>query len=216
MTTETTTNGAQTQAGNLSIATRAQYDTCRVCNAPPGVPCVPAYHDIPGAFERAQCIAALWAWIKQRPGLEPGNYISHGADHAGRQAYASEIRSITKDLHQARTLLRAVEIAPSSITMDRLREAFSRAFSGRLTWTYSELDKGGRLEYCTGQYWPTEYRRAVCAVLASALWDARRECMPAPTVVDGDERYQGKTAGDWIRSSFRREFGRGLASRWFS
>jgi hypothetical protein len=38
---------------------------------------------------------------------------------------------------------------------------------------------GKRLDYTTGQYWPTEYRRAAAAVLASALWSYWRDCVPA-------------------------------------
>ena len=39
--------------------------------------------------------------------------------------------------------------------------------------------------------------------------------MPASRRPIITERYNGKTAGDWLRSSFRREFGRGIQSRWF-
>ena len=30
------------------------------------------------------------------------------------------------------------------------------------------------------------------------------------------ERYKGMRAGDYIRAQFRKEYGRGIASRWFS
>jgi hypothetical protein len=142
--------------------------------------------------EKAKILAALDTWIRQRPGLDYGNY----GDVA---AYRAEIRSIGRDLQDARELLRAVEL--SSMTAETLRGGFS-AYSGRLSWD------GERLDYCTGQYWPTEYRRAVCAVLASALWDHYRDGFAASAK-------PGESAGDAIRRCFRREYGRRIAARWF-
>jgi hypothetical protein len=138
--------------------------------------------------EKARIMAALDAWIRQRPGLDFGNY-------GDARSYNAELRSIGRDLAEARTLLRAVET--SGMPADCLREGF-RAFSGRLSWD------GAKLTYCTGQYWPTEYRRAACAVLASALWMYHR-----PDVTGDDQ-------GGQLRRKFRRMFGRGLASRWFA
>lgn len=143
--------------------------------------------------DRDKMTSALRVWIHQRPGLEYGNY-------GEPRAYRQEVRSITRDLHQARELLNAVE--HSSMTADELREGF-RAYSGRLTWD------GERLDYCTGQYWPTEYRRAACAVLAAALWDYHREDYAADA--RGDE-----SKGDAIRRNFRRRFGRTIGNRWFN
>lgn len=137
---------------------------------------------------KAQIIAALDRWIRQRPGLQFGNY-------GNVSAYRSEMRSITKDRHEAETLLRYVE--RSQITGEQLAGAFRHGFSGRLSWD------GAKLDYTTGQYWPTEYRRAVCAVLASAIWDYWRDGM------------EGDNIGDRLRKSARREFGRAIGSRWF-
>lgn len=161
-----------------------------------------------------QICTLLRAWIGQRPGLEFGN-------SGDASAYRSEMRRITRDGRDARELLRAVEL--SGITADALAAAFPHAYSGRL----SLVERNGRpaLDYCTGQYWPTEYRRTACAVLASALWTHKREhCMPDGSrqgASDGAMLYRnpaGKgfvSAGDWLRSSFRREYGRRIASRWF-
>lgn len=161
----------------------------------------------PELSERDCILRALDAWVRQRPGLDPRDYGDSWP------AYRSESRSITRDLHHARTLLRYVELHPS-ITADMLREAFRSAYSGRLSW-----DAGKRqLDYCTGQYWPTEYRRAACAVLASAIWYwFRSECMPEPdagTPETQPERYRGKSAGDFIRSGLRRELGATIQKRW--
>jgi hypothetical protein len=143
--------------------------------------------------EKAKMLAALRAWIEQRPGLEFGNY-------GELKAYRAELRGITRDLHDARALL--AEVYLSGMPADVLRDAF-RAYSGRLSWD------GNRLEYVTGQYWPTEYRRAVCAVAAAALWDWYRDSYAAAA-------RDGESAGDAIRRCFRQEFGAGLAKRWFN
>lgn len=148
--------------------------------------------------ERAAIIACLYKLVNSRPGLEFGNY-------GCVTAYRSEMRSITKDRAIALELLRAVE-RREGITADRLRDAF-RAFSGRLSWD------GAKLSYCTGQYYPTEYRAAVCAVLSSALWDyTRDECMPP----EGSPRMDGLNKGEWLRRYFRREYGRSIANRFFN
>lgn len=119
---------------------------------------------------KQQILEALSAFARQRSGIEFGNY-------GDVSAFRSEQRSITKDLHHARKLLAYVALR-DSITADMLREGF-RAYSGRLT--LKETARGVELSYCTGQYFPTEYRKAVCAVLAAALWDwMRTTSMPAP------------------------------------
>lgn len=153
-------------------------------------------------MDKEQIISLLSAFAEQRPGLDPRNYITYGNNREGRRAYRAESRSITRDLHHARILLSAVSRA-QSMTLDTLKGAF-RAFAGRLT-----LRDDGKLDYCTGQYWPTEYRRAVCAVCAAALWDHYRDSYAAAA-------RKGESPGDAIRRQFRREFGAHLARRWFN
>ena len=140
-------------------------------------------------------IACLRKFIAQRPGLEFANY----GDVA---LYRAEMRSITKDRHHAETMLASVAWR-DSITADTILEASKHAFSGRLTITEPTP---GRfvLDYCTGQYWPTEYRRAVCSVLSSALWDYWRECGGAAST------------GDAIRKTAAAELSRSIAQRWFN
>lgn len=199
-------------------------------------------------------IALLDRWIRQRPGLDAANYFGGGNYRDNLSNYRSEVRRIGRQLQDARTLLRQVEL--SGITAEELVAAFPRAYSGRLTLTERfrvnglpktfptmesaqaraaeflpaivAIESVWALDYCTGQYWPTEYRAAACAVLAAALWDYKRsKCMPAPFKVYGSDHdwYAFKTsagglpkpvsAGDWLRSSFRRDFGRSIQSRWF-
>jgi hypothetical protein len=138
---------------------------------------------------------ALGAFVRQRPGLEFGNY-------GDVTAYRSELRSITKSRHHAETLINAVAWR-DSLTADDIIKASQSAFSGRLTIT--RTDTGGfRIDYCTGQYFPTEYRNAVCAVLSAVLWDYWRT-----------DTVSGDGAGDRIRNTARKELGRGLAQIWF-
>lgn len=177
--------------------------------------------------EREQILSALETWIKQRPGLEFGNY-------GDVSSYRAELRSITRDLHHARILL-AYVWRRESITAENLKAAFKGAFSGRLSWREAGplklegMRAGtsgrniGRLEYCTGQYWPTEYRAAACAVLASAIWDWLRDSIP-PADYDKAHHaqhprpltYNGKSAGDYLRSAARRELGATIQKRWFN
>ena len=146
-------------------------------------------------MSKYQIIAGLHNWINQRPGLEFGNY-------GDVSAYRAEMRKITRARADARQLLRFIELR-DSITADNLIHAAQHAYSGRLSITQTMGTAGEvvKIDYCTGQYWPTEYRSAVCAVLASAIWGWLR---------------QPDSTGDSIRKAARLEFGRGLASRWFN
>jgi hypothetical protein len=144
--------------------------------------------------ERELIIAALWRFVASRPGLEFANY-------GDMSSYRAEMRSITKDRHQAERLLNAV--AWRSITADHLKDAMRGAFSGRLSWD------GKALSYCAGQYYPTEYRAAVCAVLRSALWDYWSR-----NYAEAKGTYEG--CGDSIRQTARMELGMSIARRWFN
>ena len=195
---------------------------------------------------KQQILEALRRWINQRPGLEFGNYGEWNS-------YRSELRSITRDRRDALELLQAVTWR-DSISAEDLIAAFPRAFSGRLTLAevYQVNGRGelhatlesakeqaakylpaiveiralAKLSYCTGQYWPTEYRKAAAAVLSSVLWDYARSDMPKPdgkkitrkhgTFETEHESIEGLTPGNWLRRYFRREFGRSIQSRWFS
>ena len=141
--------------------------------------------------DKSVIIAALHKWIAQRPGLEFGNY-------GDVSAYRSEMRSITRDLHHARAMLNYVAWH-DSITADMILDAADNG--GRLTMA-ADGDKV-TIDYVTGQYWPTEYRRAVCSLMATVIWHWIRSNM----------RYG--CAGDDIRKVARREMGASIARRWF-
>lgn len=134
--------------------------------------------------EKEKMMDALSVFIRQRAGLEFGNY-------GDLQSYRQEQRSITKDRHQAFELFRFI-CRSESITAERIK-AEAR---NRLEW------KNDKWEYTTGQYFPTEYRRAVCNMLSAVLWNwFREEC-------------QCETR-EKIQASAKREFSRAVAKRWF-
>lgn len=140
----------------------AEYEPSRRAYHPHG----PADYDA-----RRATLDALATWIAQRPGLDPRDYIRGSQDRAGLAAYRSDARSITRDLRAARAGIAAVE--RSGIPATELHDAFRDAYAERLSVVVSPKPDGGyrvRLEYTTGQYWPTEYRAAAAAVLARALW----------------------------------------------
>lgn len=182
---------------------RAHEDAGLLAITPDGRRIVAAKSDkgraVPDTPDRKTILAMLHAWVAQRPGLDENNY----GDTAD---YRSDLRSIARDCTQAHRLLRFVELH-HSIDAARLMKATRDAFGGRLTIEPNPKKPGEwHIDYCTGQYWPTEYRSAVCAVLASAIWSwYRDECVPDDV----------ENKGEAIRKWAYREFGRGIGARWF-
>jgi hypothetical protein len=135
---------------------------------------------------RTEILEAMARFVAQRSGIDGRNY------GGSREAFLGDYRRILRDGREARALLRVVELStclPDSILVDVLK-------SGRLTWN------GKRLDYCAGQYFPTEYRAAVCRALASVLWNYWR---------DG-----GRYTADQIRAAAKSNLGRGITRRWFN
>jgi hypothetical protein len=134
---------------------------------------------------RTEILEALARFVAQRSGIDGRNY------GGSREAFLGDYRRILRDGREARALLRVVELStclPDSILVDVLK-------TGRLTWD------GKRLDYCAGQYFPTEYRAAVCRALASVLWNYW-----------GDG---GRYTADQIRAAAKSNLGRGITRRWF-
>ena len=94
---------------------------------------------------------AIKDWIRQRPRLDP-------RDYGDWSDYRADARAISRQLRDADELLYACALHGISET------DIAAEMTRRLTWD------GQRLDYTTGQYWPTEYRAAACRALASALW----------------------------------------------
>ncbi len=138
-------------------------------------------------------VNSIRVFINQRSGIDGANYSGD------REAFMGDYRPILKYGKHARQLIRFVERCDS--ISDKMILDASRAFSGRLQFV-ERGDKVG-VDYCTGQYFPTEYRKAACAVLAQAIWNWFRD------------KCECKTRDD-IRKAARREFGRGIAGVWFN
>lgn len=155
-------------------------------------------------MDKTALIQTLRRFIAQRPGLDPRNYVSHNRDIEGFAAYRADSRAITKDKHDAEALLSYIE-RRDSITAEDIVRASKNAFAGRLTIT--PKGEGFEIDYCIGQYWPMEYRRATAAVAVSAIWERLREDAPQDFPF-----LEAKT----VREAARRELGATLARRWFN
>jgi hypothetical protein len=131
---------------------------------------------------------ALATFVAQRSGIEYANY-------GERDAFMSDYRPILRHGKHARAMLAYLRwrtLAPDFLST-------VAGTSGRLTWDATR----GQWDYTTGQYFPTEYRRAACRLLASAiekLWDADAG---------------GCVSRDDIVAKARREFGPPIARAWF-
>ena len=109
---------------------------------------------------RNQARELLDDWISQPPGLD---WREYGDWPDGWRAYRREAAAITKQRHDADDLLRQAFYEHRPYNPDALARAFQSAYSGRLSCV------NGKLDYVTGQYWPTEYRQAAAAVLRAYL-----------------------------------------------
>lgn len=167
-------------------------------------------------------IDTLIKFMSQRPNLAQLGYRGNWA------AWRKETREVARDRREASLMLRQIELA-DSITADTMLRIADRG--GRLTIRPSQLAGPGYAEYCVdytaGRSYGHEFRGAVARYAASVLWDyVREQCMPpvgtAPCgsgKAKAGEYFDGKksvSAGDWLRAHFRKQFGRGMASRWFN
>ncbi|MGB9407633.1 MAG: hypothetical protein WCA89_08855 [Terracidiphilus sp.] len=114
--------------------------------------------------------AAFAAYINQRPGLE-------FADYGDARAFRNDSAQIGRDKKRALASLYSAELLPWDAVA--MKAAFG-AFSGRLTPVIREDGKLA-LDYCEGQYWPTEYRKAVAAVLEIYVESVRPKRKPQPS-----------------------------------
>lgn len=151
---------------------------------------------------RRVMLTSLQSFVRQRPGFDPNNY-GDGA------SYRADVRRAGRDLRDAQELIRAVAVRPYCVINPKQ--------AGRLSWDAAKQ----RWDYTTGQYFPTEYRAAACAVLASALWDYFASDLPERKLTktpngEMEETYNGISAGGWIRRQARIDLGPRLARRWFS
>lgn len=145
-------------------------------------------------------LSLLINYARQRPGLDPRDY---GQGHDGWRAYRREAAEITRDLSDFHQLL--------NLALRRYSHAeLMHEIRAHLTNTGDRLTlEGDRLQYITGQYWPTEYRAACCRVLVRLIWKSyQRE-----TTGDGAHVYE---TGHDIRKAIRAEVSRRVASNYFN
>jgi hypothetical protein len=126
--------------------------------------------------------ALLRAFVAQRPGFEHGNYNT-------LSAYRADQRRAMNDKADALALINA-------FPDEAARGFLTDVLKGRLSL------EGDQLEYTAGQYYPTEYRAAVCRAVSDAL--------RALSWAQSQERLAE------TRKRMARIVGRGCANRWFS
>lgn len=158
---------------------------------------------VPVDATKSELLALLYSFVNQRPRLD-------FADYGDVSLYRLWVRKITRQRSDALTMLRQVELRDSITAADMVA-----AFRNRLTLARTKKGKLC-LEYCAGQYWATEYRAAVASLASSLLWHYWREC--ADCVKDGKPTESAGivNVASYIRQKAKREFGRGIASRWFN
>ena len=141
-------------------------------------------------------IEKLVKFVNQRPGLDFANY-------GESKSYNAESREITKDRNDFYELLclaqRRIEGLEAKLTYNLEKT------SGRLL-----LNAKGELEYCTGQYFPTEYRPAASRILAQLIFndyrDEQESNSPNPVYKDGIE----------IRKAIKKQVSRRVAKNYFN
>lgn len=104
---------------------------------------------------KTQILDALRAFVRQRSGLD-------WRDYATATDYRRDQRAVSKYKAPCLYLINCVA-EDDSITSAHIIAIARDSFSGRLTWD----DDLKRWDYCTGQYFPTEYRRAAFRLLAN-------------------------------------------------
>jgi hypothetical protein len=130
-------------------------------------------------------INLLTAFVNQRPGLDFCNY-------GDIKAYRQESREITADKHDFFELLGFAA---------RIIENLEEKVKTELENTNGRLQlKDGKLEYCTGQYFPTEYRPAASRILVSVIWNELRNTYET---------------GDQIRKAAKRNLSRRATKNYF-
>ena len=136
---------------------------------------------------RLGILRALEKFAKQRSGLDWRNY-------GERESFLEDRRKILRDGRDARELLARCEHFP--VALEKLLEG-----DGRLM-AHEEADGSLSVSYCTGQYFPTEYRSAVCRAVAGLYWERFRD--------------DGATTREEIARKARNLFSAGIVKRWFN
>ena len=141
-------------------------------------------------------IEKMTKFVNQRPGLDFSNY-------GEVSAYRSEMAEITRDRTDYYELL---STAFSRIdTLNEKLTDYLQKTSGRL-----KLNDAGELEYCTGQYFPTEYRPAANRILANLIWASYRD------EIEHNTPNNVYKSGDEIRKALKRRVSRRIMKNYFN
>jgi len=146
------------------------------------------------ATKQVNAVELLCKFVNQRAGL-------CFADYGDRTIYQRESREITKDRSDFYEFLAMAHVYVDDLN-SKLIDYLSKT-GDRLTL------EGDKLQYITGQYFPTEYRPAATRAIKSIIWDAIR------TEKNGSGEYIYET-GDQIRAVFKRRLSRRAYKNYFN
>ena len=141
-------------------------------------------------------VEKLVKFVNQRAGLQYCNY-------GDIKSYRQEQREITNDRTDFYELLSVAQRRYEGQFNEVLTKELQKT-SGRLT-----LNEHNNIEYCTGQYFCTEYRPAACRIIVSLIWNSymdEKNESNLPTYKDGNE----------IRKAIKRNFSRRINKNLFN
>jgi hypothetical protein len=111
--------------------------------------------------EKQQILDALYNWVRQPVTRPDGSIIGDVA--------SSHIRETVIYAKDAISLIEYVSTC-EGITAEHIVKAAQSSFSGRLV--LEKTNNGYRPVYKFSHCWPSDYRAAICGVLAKAIWDS--------------------------------------------
>jgi len=109
-------------------------------------------------------LRAVILFAAQNPGFEWGNYYTLGDIKQSLESYRSDSRPVTRDWQRICGLLWQTR----HVTDADVMLASHQVYAGRLAVGF-DLDRNWRVEYVTGQYFPTEYRRAAYLTIERSI-----------------------------------------------
>lgn len=176
--------------------------------------------DLINATYGADCppaIRSLVEFAAQNSGIEPRNYFDPSERYSrpeqyqtGWLAFKQEQNSISADWKRFKLALATA--AKEGVSEAQIVEAGSRDFSGRLMWHATARP---HWDYCTGQYFPTEYRKAAASVVEQAIRAARQAREPASRHVGTIKELQAlneENGGCWFGKGEMAFFGTRIES----
>ncbi len=141
-------------------------------------------------------VEKLTQFVNQRSGM---NF----ADYGDVKSYRCEAREITNDRKDYYELLALASQRLGTELAGKLENDLKDS-NGRLI-----MNANGELEYCTGQYFATEYRPAACRILRDLIWADYRDEKNST----GEHTYKDGTN---IRTAIKRNVSRRVAKNYFN